>query len=78
MTLEPATAPIGLELTFDDDHVKIGRFNFEGPVKPLIDAFAPLFGQGRNGPADHRVRELRITKGARPPGTGVLVRAWMM
>lgn len=76
--LEPATASVGLELAFDDEHVRIGRFDFEGPVKPLIDALAPLLGRDRSGPADHRVHELRITKAAQPQRTGVLVRAWMM
>lgn len=78
VVIEPATAPIGLELTYDSAAVRIGRFDFEGPVKPLIDALAPLFGRYANGPADHRVRELRITKGVRPGEEGVRVRAWRL
>lgn len=78
IVLEPATAPIGLELTFDSSEARIGQFAFDGPIKPLIDALGPLFGRYAYGPADHRVRELRITKGAHPDRSGVRVRAWLL
>jgi len=76
--LEPVTQPLGLELFFDSASVRIGRFDFEGPIKPLIDALAPILGRGRQGPADHRVRELRIRRGAQPERHGVRVRAWLL
>lgn len=75
--LQPETATLGVELCFDSAATKIGQFDFGGPVKPFIDGLGPLFGSYANGPADHRVRELRITKGARPDGFGARLRVWM-
>jgi hypothetical protein len=56
--------------------VKIADFGFEGPIKPLIDGmFVPLGGKSHR-PADYRIRDLRIRRGAEPHGAGVTVSFW--
>jgi hypothetical protein len=72
---EPNSA-VGLSLAFDSDAAAIGGFGFTGPIKPLIDSLEPLLGRYRSGPRDHRIRELRITRSARPMEFGVTVSLW--
>lgn len=49
-------------------------FGFEGAIKPTIDALWPLLGGAAHAPADHRIRDLRVTldEGI----AGVLVSLW--
>lgn len=72
-------APIGVdeacgcELTLGKDTPGL-VFGFEGPIKPTIDALWPLLGGAPHAPADHRIRDLRVTVDERL--TGVLVALW--
>lgn len=67
---------VGVELSFHAPDIRISDFGFEGPIKPLIDGmFIPLGGQSHR-PADHRIKDLRIRRGAEPQGTGVTVAIW--
>jgi hypothetical protein len=51
-------------------------FGFEGPIKPTIDALWPLLGGAAHSPADHRIRDLRVTIDERL--TGVSVAVWLL
>ncbi len=51
-------------------------FGFDGPIKPTIDSLWPLLGGAAHAPADHRIRDLRVTVDERL--TGVLVAVWPM
>ena len=55
---------------------KIGDFGFEGPVKPLIDALAPVLGGRPGRPADHRIKDLRVVQGAADDGADVVL--WVL
>jgi len=70
--------PVGLALYFDSAEVPIWDFGFEGPIKPFIDGLGPLLGPAPQGPADHRIRELRITRGSRPGQRGARIRMWLL
>lgn len=70
--------PLGLHLAFDSETEDIGRFDFEGPIKPLIDGLGPILGNAVQGPADYRIHDLRITKGHNPARSGVTVSAWRL
>ena len=72
-----ADEPIGMDLAFDGG-IDISNFGFEGPIKPVIDLLEPLLGPSTYGPADHRIRELRVRKGQQPGVTGVTVSAWLL
>lgn len=51
-------------------------FGFDGPIKPTIDSLWPLLGGAAHAPADHRIRDLRVSvdEGL----MGVLVALWPM
>lgn len=51
-------------------------FGFEGPVKPTIDSLWPLLGGAAHAPADHRIRDLRVT--VEPERVGVAVSVWLL
>jgi hypothetical protein len=74
--------PLGMAIEFDDVGVAVGELSFEGPVKSLVDDLTPLFGErmisGRPMAKDYRVRELRITRGHVPRGSGVTVTLWRL
>jgi hypothetical protein len=71
---------VGMSLAFDAPDVKVGEMSYEGPTKSLIDDLGPMLGfhsyQGRMVSNDNRVKELRITRGHRPGGGGVVVSVW--
>lgn len=73
---------LGLALEFDDEGVPVGELSFDGPAKSLIDDLTPVFGQrlisGRLLAKDHRVRELRITRGHAPGRGGVTASIWFL
>jgi hypothetical protein len=75
--LGTADQSIGLELAFDADEA-IADFGFNGPVKPLIDGMENILGPGPHGPADHRIKDLRIRKGRDPAHAGVTIRVWLI
>lgn len=72
--------PLGLALEFDAQDVVIGTLSYEGPTKSLIDDLAPLFGSslvnGKLQGKDHRIKELRITRGHHAGAGGVTVSVW--
>jgi hypothetical protein len=74
--------PLGLSPQFDDPAVAVGELSYEGPVKSLIDDLTPLFGEqliaGRMLAMDHRVRELRLTRGHEPTRAGVTLSLWYL
>lgn len=63
----------GCALTLGNDTPGL-VFGFEGPIKPTIDALWPLLGGAAHSPADHRIRDLRVTVDERL--TGVSVALW--
>jgi hypothetical protein len=71
---------LGLSLAFDAPDVDVGNMSYDGPTKSLIDDLAPLFGthvvRGKLEGNDHRVKELRITRGVRPGASGVTATLW--
>jgi hypothetical protein len=69
--------PVGLHLTINRPTAAIGDFKFEGPVKPLIDALAPLLGGVQGRPHDHRVRDLRVVRGSGSDGSAT-VAVWLL
>ena len=69
--------PLGLQIMFDSETARISDFGFSGPIKPFIDGMETVLGPSSHGPADHRIRELRITKGNNPGGFGATVRIWL-
>jgi hypothetical protein len=68
---------LGLALDFDRSDIPI-KDGFYGPTEAVIDDLGPWFGTYRSGTlhADHRVRDLRITRGANPDRAGVRVALW--
>jgi len=69
--------PIAIELAFAADSTAISDFGFTGPIKPLIDGMGTVLGPAPQGPADYRIRDLRVTKGNDPLKTGVTVKIWL-
>jgi hypothetical protein len=65
--------PCGYSLTLGADTAGV-EFGFEGPIKPTIGALWPLLGGVAYAPADHRIRDLRVSRDASQ--TGVLVAVW--
>jgi hypothetical protein len=51
-------------------------FGFDGPIKPTIDSLWPLIGGAAHTPADHRIRDLRVT--VDDGVAGVRVAVWPM
>lgn len=51
-------------------------FGFNGPIKPTIDALWPLLGGAAHSPADHRIRDLRVTRDGSM--SGVTVSLWTL
>jgi len=72
------TEPLGLEIRFDSPDVPIWNFGFDGPIKPFIDGMGPLLGPARQGPADYRIKDLRLSRGARPDRRGAQIRMWLL
>ena len=72
--------PLCLTVEFDASDVPLAALSYDGPLKSLIDDLTPLFGtgliSGRLLAKDHRVKDLRITRGLNPDGHGVRVRLW--
>ncbi len=66
-------AACGCALTLGKDTPGL-VFGFDGPIKPTIDSLWPLLGGAAHAPADHRIRDLRVTVDERL--TGVLVALW--
>ena len=70
--------PLCLAVEFDAGDVPLAALSYDGPLKCLIDDLTPLFGTGmiagRLLAKDHRVKELRITRGHNLGGAGVRVR----
>lgn len=65
--------PVSIQLIFDDPQTRIWDFSMEGPIKCVIDALWPVLGGAPNQGHDHRMRELRIFRGADPGKNGVRV-----
>jgi hypothetical protein len=68
---------IGLSLIFDRSDIPIRRGWF-GPTEAVIDDLASWLGRytERRLIADHRIRDLRITRGQNPDGEGVHIAIW--
>ncbi len=68
---------IGLSLDFDRSDIPI-RKGWFGPTEAVIDDLAPWLGRytSRQLIADHRMRDLRITRGASPDSMGVRIAIW--
>jgi len=68
---------IGLSLNFDRSDVPI-RKGWFGPTEAVIDDLAPWLGRytSRQLIADHRMRDLRVSRGASPGDTGVRIAIW--
>lgn len=68
---------IGLSLEFDRTDIPI-RKGWFGPTESVIDDLAPWLGfyTSRGLIADHRIRDLRITRGVAPERTGVQLVIW--
>lgn len=69
---------LGVALGFDSATTRVGDFGFEGPIKAVLDALDPVFGQYAQGAKDYRMHELRITRGGRPDSHGVSVAIWVL
>jgi hypothetical protein len=69
---------VGASLRFDSAEAQIANFDFSGPVKKVIDSLWPVLGGTAKSPADHRIRDLRITRGAAPGKIGVTISAWLL
>lgn len=67
--------PCGCFLTLGRDTAGV-VFGFEGPIKPTIDALWPHLGGAAHSPADHRIRDLRVSRDESQ--TGALVALWPM
>jgi hypothetical protein len=65
--------PCGCSLTLGHDTAGV-VFGFDGPIKPTIDALWPILGGAAHAPADHRIRDLRVSRDLSQ--TGVLVSVW--
>lgn len=68
-------APCGCALVLGGDTPGV-VFGFEGPVKPTIDALWPILGGAAHSPADHRIRDLRVT--VEPHRAGVIASVWLL
>ena len=68
---------IGLSLNFDRSDIPI-RKGWFGPTEAVIDDLAPWLGRytSRQLIADHRMRDLRIARGASPSDAGVHIAIW--
>jgi hypothetical protein len=68
---------IGVSLVFDRRDVPIRRGWF-GPTEAVIDDLAPWLGRytKRQLIADHRIRDLRLSRGRNPGGEGVHIAIW--
>lgn len=68
---------LGLSLTFDSDDIPI-RKGWFGPTEAVIDDLSSWFGNysQRDLIADHRIRDLRITRGRNPTANGVEIAVW--
>jgi hypothetical protein len=68
---------IGVSLKFNSPDIPIRRGWF-GPTEAVIDDLTPLLGTHtrRNLIADHRIRDLRISRGHAPTEHGVAVDVW--
>lgn len=68
---------IGLTLAFDRADIPI-RQGWFGPTEAVIDDLIPWLGtySARNLIADHRIRDLRITRGVAPNREGVHISLW--
>lgn len=65
--------PCGCSLILGPDTTGV-VFGFDGPIKPTIDALWPLLGGAAHAPADHRIRDLRVSRD--PLRAGVQVALW--
>lgn len=68
---------IGLSLEFDRTDIPI-RKGWFGPTEAVIDDLVPWLGRytSRQLIADHRIRDLRITRGLNPARRGVRISLW--
>jgi|GEM_PF-5769808 len=68
---------IGIALEFDQDDVPIRRGWF-GPTEAVLDHLVPWLGtyMNRGLIADHRLRDVRFTRGANPRGSRVTITIW--
>jgi hypothetical protein len=68
---------IGVSLRFDSPEIPI-RHGWFGPTEAVIDDLAPLLGTytRRQLVADHRIRDLRISRGHSPNRSGVAIDVW--
>lgn len=68
---------VGLSLEFDRADIPIRRGWF-GPTEAVVDDLAPWLGRytARGLVADHRIRDLRFTRGLNPQGRGVRITFW--
>lgn len=67
--------PCGCALVLGRDTAGV-EFGFEGPIKPTIDALWPLIGGAAHRPADHRIRDLRVTFDS--DALGISVALWLL
>lgn len=68
---------LGLSLEFDREDIPI-RQGWFGPTEAVIDDLVPWLGtyQVNKLIADHRIRDLRISRGVDPTRTGVRIALW--
>jgi hypothetical protein len=68
---------VGLSLAFDSDDIPI-RKGWFGPTEAVVDDLVPWLGRytARGLIADHRIRDLRISRGNNPDGMGVSIAIW--
>jgi hypothetical protein len=68
---------IGQSIEFDRTDIPIRRGWF-GPTEAVIDDLAPWLGryQTRGLIADHRIRDLRLTRGVKPDSHGARISIW--
>jgi hypothetical protein len=68
---------IGLGLDFDGPDIPL-RLGWYGPMEAVIDDLRPWLGTytKRELIADHRIRDLRITRGNSPDSRGVTIALW--
>jgi len=68
---------VGISLVFDASEIPI-RKGWFGPTEAVIDDLVPWLGTytSRGLIADHRIRDLRISRGANPDADGVEITIW--
>ena len=68
---------LGLSLMFDRSDIPI-RQGWFGPTEAVVDDLVSWFGTytKRELIADHRIRDLRMTRGVDPSKTGVSISVW--